>query len=78
MEQHLNESMSGTSGGENSGTYSMKLRSRRNPLSDISNTIAQKFTNITQKVINTNKKRKLTVSICLSSIVTFYLNWHVD
>ncbi len=52
----------GPSGGENSGIYSMKLRSRRNPLTDISNTIAQKFTNITQKVISTNKKRKLTVS----------------
>ncbi len=50
------------SGGDSNTSFSMKLRPRRSALSDISNSIAQKFTNITQKVMATNtKKRKMTV-----------------
>ena len=65
---NIADAKQGSSGRENSAIYSMKLRSRRNPLTDISNTIAQKFTNITQKVISTNKKRKLTVSCVLNEL----------
>ena len=62
-------------GSENSNiNHNMKLRPRRSALSDISNTIAQQFTNMTRKVI---KKRKLSVSIGNMTFVIYVLLNHI-